>query len=118
METIDNGSILNYRRVGFGSLRMDHNMVPLKWLGVCGSPRLGLDSQWIRSFYSVCWLFSLNSAQWVKATARLTKVWICCFHSIVFCFVAHSSFILLIPRCLVVAGNKVDEEQHSSELRN
>ena len=75
MKAIDIGSILNYREVGFGSLIMGHRLAPLMCLGVCSSPILGLGSQWTWSFFSVCWLFGLDSVQWAKATSRIMKVW-------------------------------------------
>ena len=58
MEAIDNGSILNYRRVGFGSLIMVYRIVPLMCLGVRGIPRSGLGTRWtlvIFLFLLVVW---------------------------------------------------------------
>ena len=46
MEENDNGSILNYSRVGFGSLIMVYMLAPLIRLGFHGIPSLGIGSRW------------------------------------------------------------------------
>ena len=67
------------------ALIMDTRLVPLIRIGDCGSPNIGFGSTMGLSFHFVFWLFGLGSAQWMKSTSRLMKVWLRCVHNIVVC---------------------------------
>ena len=97
------------------ALIMDTRLVPLMCIGDCGSPNIGFGSTMGLSFCFVCWLFGRSSMQWVKMTSKLTKVWLCWFHSIVVCLFVFFGYHTSHPsNHFVVVGDMAGERMYGS----